>query len=25
MSDLIHSLGGLYGTCRNQLIEGHYP
>ena len=25
MSDLIHSLGGPYGTCRNQPIEGHYP
>jgi hypothetical protein len=25
MSDLLHSLGGPYGTCRNQPIEGHYP
>ena len=25
MSDLIHSLGGPYGTCRSQPIEGHYP
>jgi hypothetical protein len=25
MSDLIHSLGGPLGTCRNQPIEGHYP
>ena len=25
MSDLIHFLGGPYGTCRNQPIEGHYP
>jgi len=25
MSDLIHSLGGPYGTCRDQPIEGHYP
>ena len=25
MSDLIHSLGGPYGTCRNQPIKGHYP
>jgi hypothetical protein len=25
MSDLIHSLGGPYGACRNQSIEGHYP
>jgi hypothetical protein len=25
MSDLIHSLGGPYGTCRNQPIQGHYP
>lgn len=25
VSDLIHSLGGPYGTCRNEPIEGHYP
>ena len=25
MSDLIHSLAGPYGTCRNEPIEGHYP
>jgi hypothetical protein len=25
MSDLIHSLGAPYGTCRYQPIEGHYP
>jgi hypothetical protein len=25
VSDLIHSLGGPYGTCRDQPIEGHYP
>jgi len=25
MSDLIHALGGPYGTCRDQPIRGHYP
>ena len=25
MSELIRSLGGPYGTCRDQPIEGHYP
>jgi len=25
MSDLIHTLGGPHGTCRNQPIQGHYP
>jgi len=25
MSDLIHALGGPYGTCRDQPVRGHYP